>query len=221
MARMPYNYTTGHTSRNPPFLVGLVQKSRTKAPCINSVSIVPGGFCPGFFGGLFCLEGFVRGGFCPFPLLSEYICYNRKLNITLNFMFHMYDKIFYKCDVTCSLPPPLSQTVTPSRTPSPLERDVVYGWPLLAPAAVMPPGEFTMTDVGGRTAASTNSRTVAYTPQWSSLHTWLATCDDSRPIKLTCALCGLSPVALSPPRKRLYTAFSLCACQAVSSRVKR
>ena len=26
----------------------------------------------------------------------------------------------YKCDVTCSLPPlPLSQTVTPSRTPSP------------------------------------------------------------------------------------------------------
>src|SRR6218665_1291663 len=40
------------------------------------------GFCPG---------GFVRGGFCPFPLLSEYICYNRKVNITLNFMFHMYD----------------------------------------------------------------------------------------------------------------------------------
>jgi len=36
-----------------------------------------------------------------------------------------------KCDVTCSLPPfPLSQTVTHSRTPSPLERDVLYGWPI-------------------------------------------------------------------------------------------
>jgi len=42
--------------------------------------------------GVFCVEGFVRSSFCPFPLLSEYICYNRKLNITLNFMFHMYDK---------------------------------------------------------------------------------------------------------------------------------
>src|SRR6218665_1092589 len=49
--------------------------------------------------GVFCLEGFVPGGFCPFPLLSEYICYNRKLNITLNFMFHMYNKKMYKCDV--------------------------------------------------------------------------------------------------------------------------
>src|SRR6218665_4040476 len=41
---------------------------------------------------VFCLEGFVRGWFLSVPLLSEYICYIRKLNITLNFMFHMYDK---------------------------------------------------------------------------------------------------------------------------------
>src|SRR6218665_3818644 len=41
-------------------------------------------------------------GFCPFPLLSEYICYDKKLNITLNFMFHMYDKKIYNCDITCS-----------------------------------------------------------------------------------------------------------------------
>ena len=34
----------------------------------------------------------------------------------------------YKCDVTSSLPP-LSQTVTPSRTPSALERDVLYERP--------------------------------------------------------------------------------------------
>src|SRR6218665_593258 len=42
----------------------------------------------------FCLEGFVQGGFCTFPLLSEYFRYNRKLNITFNFRFHMYDKKF-------------------------------------------------------------------------------------------------------------------------------
>ena len=44
-------------------------------------------------------------------------------------MFHMYDK---KCkSVTSHAPDPLpmSQTVTPSRTPSPLERDVLYGRP--------------------------------------------------------------------------------------------
>src|SRR6218665_1520733 len=60
--------------------------------------------------GVFCLEGFVQGGFCPSPLLSEYIRYNRKLNITFNFRFHMYE-IFLKCDVTCSWTPP---SVTPS-----------------------------------------------------------------------------------------------------------
>src|SRR6218665_2384180 len=52
-------------------------------------------------------EGLLSGRFCPgwllsFPVLSEYICYNRKLDITLNFMFRMYDKKIYKCDVTCS-----------------------------------------------------------------------------------------------------------------------
>src|SRR6218665_3545817 len=54
--------------------------------------------------------GFARVGFCPFPLLSQYICYNRMLNITLNFMFRMYDKNLYKRDVTCSLPPPPCHT---------------------------------------------------------------------------------------------------------------
>src|SRR6218665_1861859 len=72
----------------PRFLVGLVQKTRTKSPCTNSLTIVCGGFCQG----VFCLEGFVRGGFCPFPFLLKYICYNRKLKNTLNFMFHVYDK---------------------------------------------------------------------------------------------------------------------------------
>src|SRR6218665_1018511 len=61
--------STSHIS-DPRFLVGLVQKIRTKALCTNSISIV-------------------REGFCPYSLLLEYICYNRKLKITLNFMFHM------------------------------------------------------------------------------------------------------------------------------------
>src|SRR6218665_2937072 len=76
-----------HTSRTPRFLVGIVQKSRTKVLCTNSLSqlfveVFVRGFCPGWF----LYGGFVRVGFCPFPLLSQYICYNRKLNITLNFM---------------------------------------------------------------------------------------------------------------------------------------
>src|SRR6218665_3745965 len=42
-----------HTSRTPRFLVGLVQKTRRKAPCTNSLLIVHGvfvqGLCPGWF----------------------------------------------------------------------------------------------------------------------------------------------------------------------------
>ena len=55
----------------------------------------------------------------------------RKLNITLNFMFHMYDKNLYKRDVTCSLHPPLSQTVTPSRSPSPRAWRTLWTAPML------------------------------------------------------------------------------------------
>jgi len=100
--------------------VGLVQKTRTKPPVQILCKLFAGVLFPvGFCQGVFCLEGFVRGGFCPFLLLSEYICYNRKLNITLNVMFDMYDNKMYKRDVTCSWPLPLSQTVTPSQTPPP------------------------------------------------------------------------------------------------------
>src|SRR6218665_2073537 len=83
---------------DPPIFTRPSTKTRTKTPCTNSLSIVRGGFC----NGVFFLEAFVRGDFCPYLLLSEYICYNRKLEITLNFMFHTYDKICYKRDVTCS-----------------------------------------------------------------------------------------------------------------------
>jgi len=119
-----------HTSRTPQFLV---QKTRTKASCTNSLSIVRRGFVRGYQRA-FCLEGFVRCGFCPFPLLSEYICYSRKLNITLNFMFHMYDK---KCiSVTSN---PLYPPPTPSRTPAALERDVLCERPqrILSPVQLL------------------------------------------------------------------------------------
>src|SRR6218665_925281 len=51
----PTPKSTAHISDpSPRFLVGLVQKSRTKVPCTNSISIVRGGFClgelcPGWF----------------------------------------------------------------------------------------------------------------------------------------------------------------------------
>src|SRR6218665_3625953 len=96
--------STSHIS-DPPFLVGLVQNPEQK-PLVQILSqLFAGGFVREVCQGVFGLEGFDRGGFCPFPLLLEYICYNRKLKITLNFMFQMYDKKIYKCDVTCSLPP--------------------------------------------------------------------------------------------------------------------
>ena len=55
----PRKYVT-HLGLPPRFLVGLVQKTRTKAPYTNSLSIVRGFFCPG----VFCLEGFVHSPFC-------------------------------------------------------------------------------------------------------------------------------------------------------------
>src|SRR6218665_171459 len=85
--------STSHIS-DPPIFSRPSTKTRTKAPCTNSLSIVHGGLCSGLLTGVSCVESFVRGDFCPFPLLLEYICYNRKLKITLDFMFHMYDKKF-------------------------------------------------------------------------------------------------------------------------------
>src|SRR6218665_202057 len=94
--------TLCHTSRDPPKYVAhlgpspIFSRPSTKNPdksllyaySLNSSrGILSREFCQR----VVCLEDFVRGGFCPFPLLSEYICYNRKLNITLNFRFHMYD----------------------------------------------------------------------------------------------------------------------------------
>src|SRR6218665_1179277 len=81
---------------DPPFLVALYKKPGQKPP----VQILSQLLTEVLFGGVCQRVFFVRkvlsGVFCPFPLLSEYICYNRKLNITLNFMFHMYYTKMYK-----------------------------------------------------------------------------------------------------------------------------
>src|SRR6218665_1433086 len=96
--------------------------------CLSSWGFLAGVFCPW----VFRLEGFIRHGFCPSPLLSEYIHYNRKLSITFNFRFHMYEKNLKSVTShAIGLPLPLSQTVTPSRTPCPLELDILYGRPLM------------------------------------------------------------------------------------------
>src|SRR6218665_2028525 len=127
---LPRKYVT-HLGPSPDF-----RRPNPKNPDKSPLVQILSQFCAGVFVRGLLSRGFLSGRFCPewflsVPVLSEYICYNRKLNITLNFMFRMYDKKNYKCDVTCPLPPfPLSQTVTPSRTPSPLERDVLYGRPL-------------------------------------------------------------------------------------------
>ena len=110
-----------HTSRTPRFLEGLVQKTRKKAPykfCLNCF----GGFCPGVLSGGLLSRRFCPGWFLSVPVLSEYICYNRKLNTTLIFMFCIYHKI-YKCDVTCPLPLPCHKL---SHLLGPLPSSVTY-----------------------------------------------------------------------------------------------
>src|SRR6218665_1238026 len=74
-----------NTSRNPQIFSRPSTKSRTKVPFTNSLSVVHGVFCQG----VFCLEGFVRSGFCPFPFPSEYICDNRQLGPKHQVKFHV------------------------------------------------------------------------------------------------------------------------------------
>src|SRR6218665_1743693 len=93
-----------HTSRTPQFLVVHAYIHVFTWGFV----LVRGGFCSEVCLGVFCLEGFVRGGFCPSSLLSEYIHYNRKLNITFNYRFHMYE--FFQSVTSHALGPPPSVT---------------------------------------------------------------------------------------------------------------
>src|SRR6218665_3573554 len=109
----PSPVTIRHTSRDPPESMSHISnppifrrpstKNPDKRPLVQILSqLFVGVFVRGLLSGRFC-----PGWFLSVPVLSEYICYIRKLNITLNFLFRMYDKKIYKCDVTCFLPPPL------------------------------------------------------------------------------------------------------------------
>src|SRR6218665_1700786 len=96
--------TLRHTSRDPRKYVThlrppIFRRPSTKNPhkspfykfCLNcSRGFLSGGFCQV----VFCLLRFCLGWFLSIPVLSEYICYIRKLHITLNFMFRMYEKKF-------------------------------------------------------------------------------------------------------------------------------
>src|SRR6218665_722374 len=91
--------------------------------------IVRGGFCArvlsvGFLSGRFC-----PGWFCPYHLLSEYIPYNKKLNITFNFRICMYETFVKSLTLHALGPPPVTNCHTFS-DPSPLGSDVLYGRPL-------------------------------------------------------------------------------------------
>src|SRR6218665_1666460 len=96
---------------------------------LQDVCVSSRGFLFGVCLGVFCLEGFVRGGFCTSLVLSEYIHYNRKLNITFNFRFHMYE-FFLKSVMSHALRPPSPcHKLSHLLGPLPLERDVLYGRP--------------------------------------------------------------------------------------------
>src|SRR6218665_4051382 len=99
---------------------------------LQGVCVTRRGILFGGLSGIFCLEGFVRNGFCPSSLLSECIHYNRRLNITFNVRFHMYN-FFSKCDVTCSWPLSSVTICDTFLDLLPLERDVLHGEPLCKP----------------------------------------------------------------------------------------
>src|SRR6218665_2331393 len=98
-----------HTSRTPRFFCRPSTKIPDKSPLYKFYLNCSQRFLSG---------GFVRVGFCPFLLLSQYICYNRKLNITLDFMFHIYMiKICISMTSHALDPLPLSHLLGPPPTP--------------------------------------------------------------------------------------------------------
>src|SRR6218665_360502 len=86
----PQKYVT-HLGPRHRFLVGLVQKNPDKSPLYKFSLNCSRGFFSGVLTGDLLSGRFCPGWFLSVPLLSEYTCYDRKLNITLNFMFHMYN----------------------------------------------------------------------------------------------------------------------------------
>src|SRR6218665_2112382 len=93
--------TLCHTSQDPqkyvthlgsPILSRPSTKSSDKIPLYKFYLNGSRGFCPGVLSEGLLSERLYPGWFLSVPLLSKCICYNRKLNITLNFRFHIYEK---------------------------------------------------------------------------------------------------------------------------------
>src|SRR6218665_2644166 len=67
--------STSHISIGPPDFHYAWYKKLGQKPPVQILSIVRGGFCPGVFvKGSFVWKVLSGVVFCPFPLLSEYIC---------------------------------------------------------------------------------------------------------------------------------------------------
>src|SRR6218665_1957471 len=88
--------------------------------CLSSYGFLSMGFVWECLSGRFC-----SGVVLSVPLLPEYIRYNRKLNITFNFRFLMYENNL-KIVTSHALGPLLCHSHTFS-DPLPVERDVLYG----------------------------------------------------------------------------------------------
>src|SRR6218665_1881802 len=82
LSRIPGPFGKYVTHLGPPNFSRPSAKIPDKSPLYKFYLNGSQRFFRGVLSGVFCLEGFVRVGFCPLPLLSQYICYNRKLNIT-------------------------------------------------------------------------------------------------------------------------------------------
>ena len=95
--------------------------------------LVRGGFdrVVGGLSGVFCLEGFVRGGFCPSPFCQN-TSTTTESKTSLSILGFMCMKSFLKCDVTCFWTLPSVRNCHTFSDPSPFERNVLYGrapWP--------------------------------------------------------------------------------------------
>ena len=90
--------------------------------CLYRGFVFVRGVCPEvFLSGRFC-----SGCFLSIPLLSTYIRFNKKLNITFNFRFHMYDTKF-KSVTSHALDTSLCHKLSQLLGRLPLKRDVIYG----------------------------------------------------------------------------------------------
>ena len=78
---------------------------------------------------VFLSERFCPGWRLSVPSSVRIHPLQQKAKTSLSILGFVCMKFFLKCDVTCTWTLPLLQTVTPSRTPSLLERDVLYGRP--------------------------------------------------------------------------------------------